>query len=389
MAFTSYTLNGDTYDAPYLEEKLDDWISTFYTGNRRMSYDNTHSLYSNYRNELAVYAAATKTLKDSGDPSYIDHSTKITKLMSVLTQKPLLIPRRNIASIVSSLSYIGCISACLGRLDLFITFLKDIATTHNYVAESSLISTYGANFIVLNKFELPADVEPYKTNSTYDDILNQVYEKMAELMSDLTASRLIGSLIETDFFMQEQLQAGVEIHRMFLYPCKEHRSIQDIVCMVYPKYEPSYEYAVRKVLGNDSVGGRHGTFRYRKEDAKMFDNLSTLLPLASSAYLDYYRRIYVEDFDFFLHLSDAVSVDIFSLCPYAWRQLDEEFFVRLFKSNKRFPNALLGHPIVSTMDLPIEFFVKNIDSLYISANYRQKQNYHAKYKLQDIVNLLH
>lgn len=381
---TVVEINGDNYGLDYVEEQVDEYLSVFFKNGRRFSTENIYSLYSNYKHELVAFASIAKMLKDSSDPMYSRIVQKINQLVETLTQKPVLIARRNSNSLTNSLSYIGAIHACLGRLDTFIPFMKEVVTNFEYVSESSLEEFHGRQFIILNKFTLPDGVDPYKSNLDSRDIYAQVYDRIFDLIADMGSSRLIGQLMQTDFYIQEQIAHKLPIQRMFLYPCDTVKSVHDLVTLFYPKYESSFEMCVRRIFANDSVYGRNGTFRYKKDDAKRFTKEQ--VPME---YIPYYARVHVEDFDFYDSLPADVNIDIFSFCSYAFQKLDAKFFEDMFKTNKKCPSSFLSHPVIPSIDLPLEFFVKNIQTLYVNTNYRQKQSFQSKYKLQDIVNLLH
>lgn len=400
--FTRDSYNGglklcmSVQDDIYTNESLDilDRFNTAYGApDNKATTTRIDSLACYHRPELTIYSAIARQARkqDLLPDIYESMQHTIDYTFSILTRTPVLIERRNANSIISTLSNIGAVAACLGKINEFISFAHNVIDNHLYVAESSLSEHYGRNFADNRKFTLPESVDPYKSSNDKDVILSEVYEKISMKINDSYFTHLITESMNRDpFFIEEQLNCKSMSHRRaFIYPTLLFPTITSFISWYLDKFpNTTTDALVTTIFYNDSIIGGAGNFRYLEKDADWFNSLIDKRNVSIIGHLDVLSNVLVHDIKFLFKLNNAIPIDDFFIPESLVQNITGEEIMALMKNKKSLPRSLMKSTILYKLDIPIEFFVANIEKLYLNTNYNSRKHFESKYTLAEVTALL-
>ncbi len=286
------SIDDETYSINDFRGSAMDRVGEF---TRRIDTDDIAG-FAQYRiKEFVVFAKTAQAMNQIDSNNHVN--AKINQMISIISQKPVFIVRRNSQSIISALAHIGAVYAYLGRINEFFPFLQDVLDNHNYVAETSLQEYYGMGYLANQKYTLPASVDPYKYSGDISSLYREIYYRISDLLSENVCTRHIASMIDTDSFILEQIKASVPLAQIFFYPCDTIKNVTGLFNFLSKTIKHlSNEDIFRYVFSNNSVCGYNGTFRYTREDVALFNRDL----FSDRRFANHYSKIFVSDIQFFI-----------------------------------------------------------------------------------------
>lgn len=381
-------VDGEKFDVSYLDTyhgKMKNTVELFNDESVRVLAGQMEAVSSYYRREITIYSVLTKMLAKTNSEAAKPHIEAINKYFEVITRTPIIIHRKNSSSITAALANIAAISVALGKISEFVPFAQKVLEEGLYISQSSLEDYHGSGFIRNKQFYLPEGVDPYKATHLPESMLYSVYEHLRHKLTDSPLTHLTSYLIgDSDDYINEQLRVGLELNKVFIYPFRDYKTITDIIDFFCKEKDCSITYVINQLYSNDSIASPYSTIGLVKADAK----LANALPLENFHYL---CRFQVKDIDFLFALNQDRPIHSFNIDPKILAKSSKEIFTRFLSLNKRVPRNFIDSTFIveSNIEPPIEFFVANMSNLYFDSSRRDREYFHSKYSLQDIVNILH
>lgn len=379
------TFGDSSYSISDVEGSINDFVNIFGVSDRRLITDKADQIARYYRREFCIYTSLVNNMPLDQASKY---QSNIDKAFDIITRTPIIIVRRNAQAIAAMLGNIGVISLMLGKIDQFIDFAKEVLENNLYISETSLQEYNGHNYYNEKKFSLPESVEPYKALVSPKSILNLVYTKICEDISERETTSLIASLIKTNNFLYEQMANDLSFKEMFFYKTDEIQSISDLYSFIKDNSKMDQNEILHSIFYNPSIYGNYGVIKYGAKDAKFVSSFGC--PDGTMRYYNALRRVFVEDLEFYFKLDPTIDCSSIEISSDLYKNLSANQISEAISRIKFFPQSLLEHSLIKEVDIPLETFVKHIDKLFVyNSSMRVRDHFETKYKLQDIVNILH
>ncbi len=339
------SIDDETYSINDFRGSAMDRVGEF---TRRIDADDIAGFAQYRRKEFVVFAKTAQAMNQIDSNNHVN--AKINQMISIISQKPVFIVRRNSQSIISALAHIGAAYAYLGKINEFFPFLQDVLDNHNYVAETSLQEHYGMGYLANQKYTLPASVDPYKYSGDVTSLYREVYYKISDLLSENTCTRHIASMIDTDSFILEQIKVSVPLAQIFFYPCDTIKNVTGLFNFLSKTIKPlNNEEIFRHVFSNNSVCGYNGTFRYTREDVNLFNRDL----FSDRRFANHYSKIFVSDIQFFID----VKLDDLDWFQISIQEIsDQKDLITKMLSADKYPRQIMTSDLVYELDVHLNSF---------------------------------
>jgi hypothetical protein len=381
----SIELNGSIWQLSEVVDTVSEIISKFEDPEMRVVTDSLKDYASYSARNILLYTSILEKAKVENQPV---STHLVDKVFEIITRTPILIERRNSQYLGNALSAIGITSACLGKINEFIVFMKRVVSEGLYISESSLQEHYGYNFESKKCFNLPASVEnPYKVQLSDDTIYRQVFEKMQEVISRGSYPTLIRNLIKGDAYLNAQVESHVSARNTYFYKTDKIKNIQSLIEYVTRQYNLSYTDMLSSVFYNTSVIGINSPFNYTASDA---DYLNKKVDPGGSGFhgISAFGKVYVDDPEFFCKIGPYMGLGYFNASFDCMSKLESKHIIKMIENNN-VPEFIWGSKALLDTEFSPKFFADNIDRLYTHTNNINRKRFDSKFNLKDIVNLLH
>ena len=380
----SIEFNGDVWQISEVADTVTEIVSRFEDPEMRLITDRLRDYASYSSRNILLYTSILEKAKAEDQPV---STHLVDKVFEIITRTPILIERRNSQYLGHTLSAIGILSSCLGKINEFIVFMKRVVSEGLYVSESSLQEHYGYSFESKRCFNLPATVEnPYRVQLSDDTIYRQVFERMQEVMSRVSYPTLIRNLIKGDLYLNAQVECQLNPKNIYFYPTDKIKNIETLIEFVVKNYSPSYTDMLTSVFYNSSIIGSGGAFKYTANDV---DFLNKKLDSEGGFHgISAFGKVYVDDPEFFCKVSPKMRLGYFNASYDCMEKLKPKHIIKMIENNN-VPEFVWSSKALLDTEFSAKFFADNIDRLYTHTSNINRKRFDAKFNLKDIVNLLH